>query len=161
MKKGASFFLSLFVSTVVIASSVAPAFAQLATPPVTPPPVTLPADTTAPVISGTAVVSVLANTATIAWTTDEPADSNLTYGTTNAYGSQGLLDTSLLLSHTATILSLTPGTTYYYCIQSKDLAGNTGSDCGRTFTTPAPADTTPPAISDVSEASLLSTEATI
>ena len=127
--------------------NVAPAFAQLA-PPVTPL-VTPPADTTAPVISGVAVLSPLATSATIVWTTNEAADSSLTYGMTLSYGSQGLLDASLLLAHSAPLVGLTPSTTYFYCIKSKDLAGNLASDCGRSFTTAAPADTTPPAVSAV------------
>ncbi len=71
------------------------------------------------------------------------------------------MDVSLLLVHTATLTGLTPNTAYYYCIQSKDLAGNIASDCGRSFTTASLADTTAPTISGVAEASVISTEATI
>ncbi len=82
MKKGGSFFASLFVSVVMVGVTVAPAFAQLGgvVPPVevTPEPVTqpasqivapivMPSDTTPPLISGVLEASLLPTEATIVW----------------------------------------------------------------------------------------------
>lgn len=123
-----------------------------------------PADTTAPVISGVANLSLGLGEATIAWTTDELAVSRLEYGTTESYGQNATLDASALLAHTAILTGLTPGTTYYYCIHATDLAGNTSNSCGHTFSTAAEStggdgtsvtvDTTPPDISVVTVTSI-------
>ncbi|MBI2151009.1 MAG: hypothetical protein HYU27_10470, partial [Acidobacteria bacterium] len=63
-------------------------------------------DTTAPVISNVASSSVSSNGATITWTTDEPSDSQVEYGTTTAYGNSTPLDPSLVTSHTQTLSAL-------------------------------------------------------
>ena len=121
-------------------------------------------DTTAPIISGVVTASVLSNAVTIGWTTNELATSTLEYGTTTSYGSSATLDTTALLVHDATILGLTPSTTYQYCIHATDIAGNVANSCGHTFTTataPITPDTTPPVISNVTSLSLGTTEATI
>ncbi len=127
------------------------------------------ADRTAPVISNVLALSLLPTAATISWTTDELADSRLEYGTTLSYGTQPTLDASLTLLHSAVLLGLSPSTTYYYCVHSKDFAGNNASDCGRTFTTVAdpfpvitvPPDTSAPVITNVFGVSVVPTEATI
>jgi hypothetical protein len=43
-------------------------------------------------VAGVSVSGVTANTATINWTTDEAADSQVEYGRTAAYGSVSPLD---------------------------------------------------------------------
>lgn len=157
MKRSGSFFASLLVSVALIATTIAPAFAQLDVPPPTPPPtpppvevtpepvtqptspIVAPADTTPPAISGVLEASLLPTEATIVWTTDELAISTLEYGTSQSYGSQATLGVSALLAHTATILGLAPGTTYYYCIHATDLAGNAASSCAHSFATAAAA----------------------
>ncbi len=96
-----------------------------------------PADTTPPLISGIAESTLLATSTTIAWITDELATSTLEYGTTMNYGAQATIATTALLAHTATILNLSPSTTYYYCIHATDLAGNTANSCNHSFTTDA------------------------
>ena len=66
-------------------------------------------DTTAPTI--TAVQSVVTETtATVTWTTSEPADWQIEYGLTTGYGSQSTLDATLNTSHLVTLTGLTPGT---------------------------------------------------
>jgi hypothetical protein len=76
--------------------------------------------TTAPaaVISGVAVASVTGTTATIAWTTDLPANSKIEYGLTGSYGSSTTLDPALVTAHSHTITGLAPGTTYVFLIRS-------------------------------------------
>jgi peptidoglycan hydrolase-like protein with peptidoglycan-binding domain/phosphodiesterase/alkaline phosphatase D-like protein len=121
-------------------------------------------DTTPPVISGVATVSTLSTATTIGWTTNELATSTLEYGITTSYGSSATLDTTALLLHDATILGLTPNTTYHYCIHATDIHGNVANSCGHTFTTavaPITPDTTPPVISNVTSLSLATTTATI
>ena len=113
--------------------------------------ITPPADTTAPVISGVANLSLGIHDGTIAWITDELAVSTLEYGASLAYGSSATLGVSALLAHTAVLLGLTPNTTYYYCIHATDGLGNASSSCGHSFTTAAQvviADTTPPNVTE-------------
>jgi hypothetical protein len=64
------------------------------------------ADTTAPVISGIASLSLATTEATIVWTTDELAVSHFEYGTTTSYGTQPTLDATALLAHTAILMGL-------------------------------------------------------
>jgi hypothetical protein len=142
----------------------APAFAQLGgvTPPPVPPVVIPlpPADTTPPVISGIASLSLGIFDATIAWTTDELAVSTFQYGTTTSYGSSASISVSALLAHTAVLTGLAANTTYYYCIHATDLAGNSSSSCGHSLTTaaaPILVDATPPNISLITVVSATST----
>ena len=96
---------------------------------------TEPNDTTPPVISEVAAQSVMQNTATLAWTTNEMSTSKLRYGTTKNYGSNATLDSTAALAHSAILSNLTPNTTYYYCIEATDLAANSATSCDHTFTT--------------------------
>ncbi|MDH7481597.1 MAG: family 10 glycosylhydrolase [Armatimonadota bacterium] len=94
-------------------------------------------DTTPPVISN--VSSAAGQTsATITWTTDEPATSQVEYGTTQNYGSQTPEDTSLVINHSVIISGLQPATLYHYRVKSKDASGNPAVSSDYTFTT-APA----------------------
>jgi hypothetical protein len=91
-----------------------------------------PNDTTPPVISSVAA-SVTASSATISWNTNEPADSQVEYGTTTAYGSSTTLDSTLVTSHSQTLQSLSPSTTYHYRVRSKDASGNLALSADFTF----------------------------
>ena len=64
-------------------------------------------DTTAPTISARTVTSVTANAATVTWTTNEPATSQVDYGLTTSYGSTTTLDASLVTAHSVVISGLT------------------------------------------------------
>jgi peptidoglycan hydrolase-like protein with peptidoglycan-binding domain/phosphodiesterase/alkaline phosphatase D-like protein len=123
--------------------------------------VIVPPDATPPIISAVDAASISNITATITWTTNELATSTLTYGTTTNYGLEATLSASALLAHEAALTGLIPQTTYYYCISATDLAGNTASSCGHSFTTGATPDTIPPVISNITQASLTSYDATI
>jgi len=106
------------------------------------------ADTTPPVISGETETGITDQSATIGWNTNEPATSQVEYGTTSTihggYDQTTTLDPSLLGAHSVTLTGLTPDTIYYYRVISQDAAGNESVSGERTFTTLA--DTTPPVI---------------
>jgi peptidoglycan hydrolase-like protein with peptidoglycan-binding domain/phosphodiesterase/alkaline phosphatase D-like protein len=123
--------------------------------------VVIPPDTTPPTISSVSTASISNIAATITWTTNELATSTLVYGTTMSYGSEATIPASALLAHEAALINLSPQTTYYYCIYATDLAGNASNSCGNSFTTSAAPDTTPPVISNISEASVSPYDATI
>jgi thermitase len=93
---------------------------------------TLP-DTTPPTISNVKWVAT-ATTATITWTTDEPADSKINYGPTSGYGSSDYSST-LVTSHSLTLTGLSPATTYHYQVISVDASGNPASSTDDSFTT--------------------------
>ena len=94
-------------------------------------------DTQPPVITGVSA-QPLANGATITWTTDEAASSQIQYGRTTAYGSSTTLDTTLGTSHSQTITGLTAGTVYHYRVLSSDAHGNPATSLNFTFTTKQP-----------------------
>jgi hypothetical protein len=106
-------------------------------------------DTTAPVISGIASSNISSTGATIVWATNEASDSQIEYGTTTSYGSQTILNTSPVNSHSQNLAGLSPGTTYNYRVKSRDAAGNLATSTNSIFTTAAVLDTTPPVISGI------------
>jgi len=92
-------------------------------------------DTTPPVISSVTSGSITSSGATITWTTDENADSQVEYGITTTYGSKTTLDTTLVTSHSHAITGLAASTLYHYRVISKDSSGNTATSGDYTFTT--------------------------
>lgn len=96
-------------------------------------------DVTPPQISNVAV-SASATMATVTWTTDEPSDSAVNYGPDAGLGTL-VSDATAQTSHQVTLTGLTPLTSYYFEVSSKDLNGNlTTDDNGGllyTFTTAA------------------------
>jgi len=118
-------------------------------------------DTVAPIISSVQTTGITGNSATITWTTDEPADSVVDYGETTALGSTET-DASLITSHSIDLTGLSPNTTYYYEVQSADAANNTATDDNSgayyTFTT---LDTVAPVISNVQTSDITGTTATV
>jgi hypothetical protein len=89
-------------------------------------------DVTAPVITNVAV-STATSSATVTWTTSEPATGQVGFGTTTSYGSASAFDSSLSTSHTATLTGLSAGTTYHFQIVSTDAAGNMAATSDATF----------------------------
>ncbi|HXK88055.1 MAG TPA: family 10 glycosylhydrolase [Phycisphaerae bacterium] len=74
--------------------------------------------------------------ATITWTTDQAATSQVEYGLTTAYGTLTPLDSNLVTNHSVTLTNLQPATTYHYRVISTNAYGNrTSGDF--TFTTAA------------------------
>ncbi len=92
-------------------------------------------DTTPPVISGVTADSIFIDSAVILWTTDEPADSLVEYGTAAGNYTDSLSDAALGTDHSISLYNLTPATTYYYRVTSSDEAGNTTVSGEYTFTT--------------------------
>jgi glucose/arabinose dehydrogenase/PKD repeat protein len=86
-------------------------------------------DRTVPVISGVDV-KPRPGWVTIAWTTNEPTDAQVAYGTTPAFGSHTLLDRQLSTQHTVTIRDLARKATYHFQILSRDASGNLGTWAG-------------------------------
>jgi hypothetical protein len=125
-------------------------------------PTGVPADTTKPVIGAVQATSITASGATITWTTNEPATSQVNYGLTTSYGSSTTLDAAYLTSHSQSLIGLTAGTLYHYRVRSRDAAGNEAIGTDFTFTTAAtPADTTKPVIGAVQATSITASGATI
>lgn len=89
-----------------------------------------------PVISSVASSNVSDTQATVSWTTDESASSQVLYGLTTAYGSQTALDSTLVTSHSQTIAGLAANTLYYYEVFSTNSTGGESTETG-TFTTSA------------------------
>jgi thiol-disulfide isomerase/thioredoxin/cytoskeletal protein RodZ len=105
------------------------------------------ADKTPPKISDVKVVNLVSSTtgasATVAWTTDEPATSQVSYGTSAGYGTvqPGQTDTTLIKSHNVALYGLSPETTFHYKVTSRDADGNEAASPDATFATPPPAGT--------------------
>jgi len=91
-------------------------------------------DATAPVIRMQSR-NINATGATITWTTNEPATSQVEYGPTDEYGSTSILDASLVTSHSVDLTGLKAGRTYHYRVMSKDAADNDAVSADATFTT--------------------------
>ncbi len=96
------------------------------------------ARTTPPVITAVQASAITGNGATITWTTDEPASSQVNYGTTTAYGSSTPVNNTLVTAHTVNLTGLAPATVYHYQVVSQDSSGNIGSSADFTFTTATP-----------------------
>jgi hypothetical protein len=107
--------------------------APVAAAPAAPPP---PKDTTPPVIKDVAVTEISYNTATVTWTTSEPASSQVDYGLNNGYG-LAAGDNNFVTAHKMVLNSalLTPGTQYHFVVKSVDPAGNAVAGADKTFTT--------------------------
>ncbi|NKE72133.1 fibronectin type III domain-containing protein [Candidatus Manganitrophus noduliformans] len=118
-------------------------------------------DTTAPTLSAIAAGSITSAGATISWSTNEAATSQVEYGVTTSYGSSSALNSTLVTGHSRVLSGLNPSTTYHYRVISRDAAGNTGTSGDRTFTTSAAPDTTAPAISGIGASNITTTAATI
>ena len=93
------------------------------------------ADATPPVVGGVAASGVTHNAATISWTTDEAASSQVEYGTTTAYGNVTPLDSAAVTSHSVALGGLTGATQYFYRVLTRDQAGNLATSSTFTFTT--------------------------
>jgi len=83
-------------------------------------------DALAPGISGVSIALITENSLTIAWTTNELADSALVYGEQTP--DQRVEDNTLSFFHNLTITGLAPCTYYRFDIESRDEAGNLARD---------------------------------
>src|SRR5262249_50362660 len=110
----------------------------------------------APLISAVNSSGIAGTAATIGWTTDQLADSQVDYGTTTAYGSTTTLNSAVDSPHSQPMSGLTQATLYHYRVKSKNAQGQLSTSGDFTFTTLAP-----PAIGAVSATGITSTGATI
>ncbi|MGH2499079.1 MAG: S8 family serine peptidase [Candidatus Limnocylindria bacterium] len=95
-----------------------------------------PADTTAPTISGVSARSITSSGATIVWTTNEPATSQVEYWVRGTSTHHFTTETSTLVtSHSVPLSGLLADTRYRYRVISKDAAGNTRTSAERGFRT--------------------------
>ncbi len=92
-------------------------------------------DETAPVIDAIQAADVDGTSATISWTTDEPADSNVFYRKDGQTEYTVVSASDLVTAHTVQLTGLEPETTYEYHVGSTDAAGNTTTSPDDTFTT--------------------------
>ena len=83
---------------------------------------------TAPlVISNVRSQGITSSAATVSWTTDKVATSQVEYGTTTAFGSITPPDSTLVTSHSVRITGLQADTQYQYRVLSRDASGNVTS----------------------------------
>ncbi|MFH1141393.1 MAG: hypothetical protein V1724_07010 [Chloroflexota bacterium] len=104
-----------------------PAITPAVTPTPTPTPVRTPTptlDTTPPFISDVRMMEITPVYLVIAWTTNEPATSQVEYGRTTEFGMITPLDANLSTTHVVILENLESFTTYYFRARSKDAAGN-------------------------------------
>jgi len=92
-------------------------------------------DTTPPVLSGIASGGISTDQATLTWKSDEPADTQVEYGPTTAYGESTPLAAALATNHSAQLASLTNDNTYHYRVKSSDASGNLSVSPDHTFST--------------------------
>ncbi|MCK9345220.1 MAG: beta-propeller fold lactonase family protein [Candidatus Pacebacteria bacterium] len=106
-------------------------------------------DTTAPAITNITTPVKSSTAVVIVWETDEPATSQVLYGSTTGDRSRFLTtDATKSIYHVTTLSSattnsgaaggtnaLSPSTTYYYVVKSADTAGNTATSAEQTVTT--------------------------
>ena len=67
------------------------------------------------------------NSAAITWTTDEPSNSRVDYGTSATSLTQSSTNAASVTSHTVSLTGLQPNTTYFYRVTSTDAAGNSAT----------------------------------
>ena len=101
----------------------------------TAPPLTATADAATPVISGLTVSALGTDRATISWTTDIPADTQIDYGLTSAYGSTTPLVTALTTSHSQTVTGLAANQLYHFRVRSRDATATLATSANSTFAT--------------------------
>ena len=78
---------------------------------------------------------VTSSGATITWTTDKGASSQVEYGLGTGYGETGTANSALVTSHSISLSGLDPATTYHYRVKSVDEASNITFSEDYTFTT--------------------------
>jgi hypothetical protein len=92
-------------------------------------------DLTPPMISDIHVTNITNNSVIISWSTDEPSNSIVEYGTDTHYGFS-ITSHLFVLNHSIQLRGLTPGITYHFRVMSADPSGNEGpSSTDGTFTT--------------------------
>ena len=120
------------------------------------------ADVTPPVITNLSAGSLGNTSATMTWTTDENATTNVYFGTVNpVVPSPSNLQTiaGLSTSHSVPLTGLATNTTYYLVAVSADASGNTATSSQISFATTN--DVTGPVVSSATVSSIATTSATV
>jgi len=100
-----------------------------------------------PAITGIAVTGINTSGATVGWTTNVTATSQVEYGTTTSYGTLTTLNATLVTSHSVSLTGLTANTAYHYRVRSKNSSGVESISGDSVFATNNTTDTTPPTVS--------------
>jgi hypothetical protein len=79
--------------------------------------------------------STTSTTATLSWTTAVPSTTEVRYGLTTSYGTHTAEDPTLVVSHTANVNALTPGTVYHLKLLDTDAEPLQLSSADYTITT--------------------------
>lgn len=94
-------------------------------------------------VSGVAATpSADGTSAVVRWDTAVPADGQVQYGPTTAYGAWSVYAAAATISHSITLVDLQPGATYHYRVRSEDGGGDAVLSADAVFTAGA---ATPPA----------------
>jgi hypothetical protein len=87
------------------------------------------------VISNTTVTGITTSSATISWSTNNPADTQVAYGTSPAYGLSTALNPTPTQNHVVTLSGLNAQTVYHYQVKSRDGTGALVVSADAVFTT--------------------------
>lgn len=99
-----------------------------------------------PAIANVKVVNIQGGLATVQWTTDRPADTQVDYAISYPPYATFYNNSSLTTWHSAQLIHLTQNFTYHFRVRSRDAAGNIAETADMTFQTP---DTLPAVISNL------------
>lgn len=91
-------------------------------------------DTQAPQLGAIGVTGITASGATISWTTDEPATSEVDYGLTTGYGTTRT-DATRVTAHSLPLTGLAGASTYHFRVRAQDASGNTAQSGDQAFQT--------------------------
>ncbi|MCW3129266.1 MAG: DUF3160 domain-containing protein [Methanophagales archaeon] len=98
-------------------------------------PIKLMNDTTSPIITNVTVINITNNSATVKWDTDEIADSVVKYGKAPGIYTEIERNPLFVGNHTIALAKLSPGTKYYFVVNSTDRSGNSAESLECSFTT--------------------------
>ncbi len=113
-------------------------------------------------ITNMEITSIMETSAILTWITDDPATSQVEYGTTDTYGLATNLKIELVTDHSVTITDLDPDTTYYFRAKSINADGDEASyDSDQTFKTLAKVDNISPVISAINVTNISQSGCTI
>jgi hypothetical protein len=87
------------------------------------------------IFSAISVSGLSSTSATISWLTSHAAGSQVDYGTGPAYGNSTALDPFLMITHSQTLVGLTPNTLYHYRVRATGGGEGTAISGDYTFTT--------------------------
>ncbi len=102
------------------------------------------ASNTTPIISEVSLHEITDTSVNISWITNEPANSQIEYGTNEDYGFTTSLGTARILSHEQSLINLLPNTQYHVRVRSMNIVGNLAVSSDYVFTTISSSPQEPP-----------------